>query len=337
MQAVNLGFGRWRGLSAVVVGALYCMSGPVGCNGAESGPSGQALQAQQTSLSPPTTPTTLTAQATQVPPLRLAMSPQRTWRRLNVNGPWAVSPRFVDNARVLLSGRLGRGLMLAEESGRVHVIDSAYQGPVEVRGNELCLPNRRVALNSAPALPRGLLIAGTEACPPPVYNPQLGRVLHESTLGRWSFYPRLGELVFVPMGAAAVLVEDRIPFSIRVSPDGRRVAYAVGSLTNPTLILWDIDQGRRVLGVGVHPVFHPDGMLIYSRPEGRLQLGSLTTVARAELRAHDLTTHESWNLTHTPDLAEMEPALSPDGNRLAFSDWRRGGAYLVSLSRRAAP
>jgi WD40-like Beta Propeller Repeat len=333
MKAVNWRVGRWWGYAAIAMGALIWVVGSGGCSSSESGPPGQVLRAQQTPL------TTQTAKATQtqMSTARLAMSPRRTWKRFNVDGPWALSPRFVDDALVLLSGRLGQGLLLAGESGAVHVIDPAYKGPVEVRGRVICLPNRRAGVDKAPALPAGWRVAGAEACPPESFNSELGRVLHESTVGRWSFYPRIGELVFVPMGGTAVLVEDRIPFSIQVSPDGRRVAYAVGKLPSPTLILWDTDQGRRQLGVGVHPVFHADGLLLYSRPEGRLQLGSLTTVARAELRAHDLITHESWNLTDTPDLAEMEPALSPDGNRLAFSDWRRGGAYLVTLNRRVAP
>lgn len=321
MKRTNGGFGRWWSLCSVALGALLWVVGPSGCSSSESGPSGPSGQVQRP----------------QRPPPRLTMSPRTTWQRLNADGPWAVSPRFVDNALVLLSGRVGRGLLLAQDSGVLHVIDPVYQGPVEVQGRVICLPNHRATMDDVPALPGGLRLAGADSCPPTGFNPELGQVLHESAVGRWSLFPRRGELVFVPMGGAAVLVEDRVPFSIRVSPDGRRAAYAVGKLPSPTLILWDAEQGRRVLGVGVHPVFHPDGLLIYSRPDGRLRLGNLTSVARAELRAHDLTTHESWNLTDTPDLAEMQPALSPDGNRLAFSDWRRGGAFLVTLSRRVTP
>lgn len=311
---------------AVGLGALLCVPG-IGCL-SDPGPAKQIQREQGAALS--AAPAPLSALAAPAAPSRLALSPQSSWQRLDAPGGWALSPRFVDDALVLLSGKLGRGLFLAEDRGAVHVIDPGYRGPVELLGRVICLPNR-ATVTDPPAMPGGLQVAGAGTCPSAGFNPELGQVLHESDVGRWSLHPRRGELVFTPMGEDPVLVEDRVPFSIRVSPDGRRAAYVLGKLTSPTLILWDADQGRRVLGAGVYPVFHPDGLLIFGRPDGRRLLGSITSVARSELRAHDLTTHESWDLTNTPDLAEMEPALSPDGSRLVFSDWRGGGAYLVTL------
>lgn len=326
MRRANRGVGYWPVVRFAALGALLLGVGSGGCNQGGSVPTGQATVAQKLKQPQP--------QRVE----RLTLSPRADWQRLDGDIGFAVSPRFVGDDLVLLSGHVGKGLYLAEDTGEVHLIDASYRGPVELRGDGrvVCLPNR-ASVQVQPTLPGGLRVAGAETCPPPGFNPELGQVLHESDLGRWSFHPRRQELVFVPTGEQPILVEDRGPHYIRVSPDGSRVAYSLGPLPSPTLFLWEASQGHRDLGVGAHPVFHPDGLLIYSRPDGKRMLGSLTSVARAELRAHDLSTHESWNLTDTPDLAEMQPAISPDGGRLAFSDWRRGGAYLVTLSRRVDP
>ncbi|MFH2007718.1 MAG: hypothetical protein ABI333_14125 [bacterium] len=247
-----------------------------------------------------------------------------------------VSPRFArEGSHLLLSGRGGTGLFVADRDGALHVIDSTYRGPVrlDVAERTVCLPNRET-ISTPRSLPKGLRVVGARACPPVPFDPETGQVLRDGASGRWIHRPLRGELQFRPPGGRTVVVDDRVPWSIRVSPDGRRVAYCVGSLPDQTLYLWDEARGRRSLGTGVHPVFHPDGLLIYSRPEGVAHVGKFTTVARAELRAHDLATGASWDLTATPDIAEMQPALSPDGSRLAFADWRWGGVYQAAFGHR---
>jgi hypothetical protein len=304
-----------------MAGCVWCLAAlPMGCQGAEP------VDAAQSSRS-------LRAMS------RLALTPRTQWQRLNRDGLWLVSPRFArEGSLLVLSGRGGKGLFVEGPDGALHVIDPTYRGPVTLNGADrvVCLPNR-VSVPSPGALPAGLRIAGERDCPPVPFDPEIGQVLHDGAYGRWTHHPLRGELQVRPPGGRTVLVDDRAPWSIRVSPDGKRVAYSVGSLPEPTLYLWDETRGRRSLGTGVHPVFHPDGLLIYSKPDGALSLGKYTTVARAELIAHDLETGASWNLTDTPDLAEMQPALSPDGSRLAFVDWRWGGAYVATFDQRRHP
>lgn len=317
MQSTDHRVGLLAGIVTVAVGALLVAALPGGCDATGPGSTGQATRA-------------LTTES------RLSLTPRARWRRLNPDSAWLVSPRFVrDGSLLLLSGRGGKGLFVASPTGPLQVIDPTYRGPVELdgAGRVLCLPNRDTVDAPRPG-PEGLMVAGAQTCPPVPFDPEMGQELHDGASGRWTHHPLRGELVFRSASGRTVLVDHRVPWSIRVSPDGRRVAYSVGRLPSPTLFLWDEERGHRSLGTGVHAVFHPDGLLIYSRPDGALYLGGLTTVARADLRAHDLDTDVSWNLTDTPDLAEMEPAISPDGRRLAFADWRRGGAYLVTLNRR---
>jgi hypothetical protein len=183
-------------------------------------------------------------------------------------------------------------------------------------------------------LPLGLRIAPAESCPPEPFDPEIGRILYDGPQGRWIHHALRGDLVYQPRDEAPEVVEQRVPWSIRISSDGRLAAYSVGSLPDPELFLCEQAQGCSRIGIGVHATFHPDGLLIYSQPAGTRYAGSLTTVARAELRAHDLETGESWELTATPGVAEMEPAVSPEGDRLAFSDWRTGTAYLVTIQGR---
>ena len=42
-------------------------------------------------------------------------------------------------------------------------------------------------------------------------------------------------------------------------------------------------------------------------------------------------------LTSTVDLAEMEPAVSPTGDAVAFSDWLGGAVWVAPVMRGGAP
>jgi len=320
MEGVNGFTRRSLGLLAAAGGALFLSVLPCGCDGADRGDAVQIPRALKTES-------------------RLSLTPRTQWQPVNQDAAWLVSPRFAGNGSLLLlSGRAGRGLFVAGPGGALHVIDPTYRGPVslDVAADTVCLPNRETA-PSPRTLPKGLRVVGASACPQAPFDQKAGQVLHEGPSGRWIHHPLRGELHLQRPDGRLVVVDDGVPWSIRVSPDGKRAAYSVGSLPHATLVLWDEAQGHRSVGIGVHPVFHPDGLLIYSRPDGVLSRGNLTTVARAELRAYDLKTGASWNLTDTPDLAEMQPALSPDGSRLAFADWRWGGAYLVTFDQRRRP
>lgn len=267
----------------------------------------------------------------------LALAPRSEWRKLNPDGPWLVSPRFTAGGEMLLiSGLKGTGLYVSDVAGELHLLDPTYRGPASIQpdGHSLCLPNRAETGEVERALPLGLQLAPANSCYPARYDPELGDILHEGPAGRWIHHAMNGELWLETPRGEKVLVEHRGPWSIRVSPDGRRVAYSLGTLPGSRLYLWDDEHGPRELGAGVHPVFHPDGLLIFSKPSDLMPRGSLTTVAQADLHALDLESGRSWALTDTPQLSEMQPALSPDGSRLAFADWRNGGLYVVSLNRR---
>jgi len=147
-----------------------------------------------------------------------------------------------------------------------------------------------------------------------------------------------GTIVIDDTGRGPVVVEERTPWSVRVSQNGRRVAYVVGSLGAPTLYVHDDDHGRRRLGRGAYPVWFPDGRtLIFAVPGPLVRRGGHSTVHASELHAWDAVAGNAWALTNTADLAEMQPAVAPDGGAVAFSDWRYGGLYIVPVTRRQQP
>jgi len=284
----------------------------------------------------PAGPTGARASAASSPPLALA--PRSQWQRLGPStGPWLVSPRFgPEGERILLSGLKGKGLYLAGSNGELQPLSPSYRGPAAIApdGRSLCLPNLSGDPEPGQALPLGLRLAPADACDLVRHDPELGDILYDGPAGRWIHHPLSGELRWEQPGGNFVLVDDRGPWAIRISPDGRRVAYSLGVLPDSRLYLWDDAQGLRELGPGIYPAFHPDGVLIYSRPSGQEMMGSVTTVAQADLHALDLETGRSWPLTDTPDVAEMEVDISPDGAHLAFADWSGGGAYRVAFRER---
>ena len=71
----------------------------------------------------------------------------------------------------------------------------------------------------------------------------------------------------------------------------------------------------------------PDGdRLVIAVPQADHGPDGAPQVLAAELVLLDLRDRSSTSLTDTPSVVEMQPAVAPGGERLAFADWAFGGA-----------
>ncbi|MBW1808231.1 MAG: hypothetical protein JRJ87_08555 [Deltaproteobacteria bacterium] len=121
-------------------------------------------------------------------------------------------------------------------------------------------------------------------------------------------------------------------WGVRVSPGGNLIAFCSGHL--PTAELRVINLAGRTLfsGPGAQTVWHPDGnRLIYTLPLAGLTPAGKVYLAGADLQLLDLNIGRPQPLTETKDIIEMQPAISPQGERLAFVDWQSGTVFLAEI------
>jgi hypothetical protein len=160
-----------------------------------------------------------------------------------------------------------------------------------------------------------------------------GELVKQSPAASWYHHAREGTVTLVRLGQLPELIVDDAAWGVQVAPDDGAVAWSTGSLAEPSLHLRDVRRARwHELGVGAYPAWFPDSRhLVFSRPIGTVRSGEQDNVAGAELVMCDAATGASWALTDTADIAEMEPAVAPDGRSIAFADWHGGGLYRAAV------
>jgi len=229
------------------------------------------------------------------------LAPRASWQpRGGGPGRVRVTPRWLAGSEALLArGEHGRGLFRLDHGG----------APVEPG----ILPRVEV-------------------------DPDLGALLLDDGERRLYHHGFRGRITAVATdGAERVLVEGG-PWAVAVSPDGRRIAYSTGRLEDPMLHLYEEGRGAWTVGRGAQACWFPDGrFLVYAVPGRVVRRGSLTTFQSSELHLYDADQGTTKAFTATPDLAEMEPAVSPGGDVIAFADWHGGAVWIAPLAREGAP
>ena len=199
-----------------------------------------------------------------------------------------VTPTWTgDSSRLLAAGRGGVGLHRVElPTGALKRVD----------------PSERTPRRHEPTGPLGAAVASTED----------GGLV-------W-FHPYPGRIVAAGPGGEQVL-EDAEAWGV-VATSGGRVAWCRGPLAHATITVYGPERGIEELGHGAQPAWVTgQDVLVFARPEADPDTGE---VVASDLWAWTAASGETRRLTETPGVTEMEPAPSPDGRRLAFSDWRSG-------------
>lgn len=268
-----------------------------------------------------------------------SLSSRARWQRLNPAGTFRVSPAWSPGgAWVAAAGRRGRGLFLLEARGAgERAVDAEHRGSWHWRsgdpGEVLCIGagDEADCLDVETGEPRGV---GS----PEVWDDERGRRVWDDGSQQLFHHPRRGTITVVRNGRAPLLVVGGGAWGVRVSRTGRRIAYSTGTLVESELFVYDLLTAQtRALGPGVHPCWFPDDRrLIFTRITHVVRRGGLVHVTEADLQIHDAGTGAIWPATQTPGVAEMQPVVSPDGLRVAFSDWQDGTIYVAPL-RGAAP
>lgn len=275
----------------------------------------------------------------------ITLAPVDTWRRLNPAGTFHTSPVPVPGGRwVALSGWRGRGLFAVPVAGGPLVtVQEGYLGPRRPAGgpDRLCLEDAATRQALVADLARGELAAarGAECVGPDYAQDSLGLVLHAAPGRTLWLHPRRGQLHEETPARGPRLLAEAPMWDVVPGPSGRHVAYATGTLAEPRLHVLDVASGRVTdLGPGAQPAWLPDGAaLVYAVPAGVQRRPGTTSITAADLFGVDLADLRPRQLTRTPAIAEMQPAVSSDGRTLLLSDWRGGGIFAVAISRGVRP
>ncbi|MFH1438753.1 MAG: hypothetical protein ABIJ56_23790 [Pseudomonadota bacterium] len=264
--------------------------------------------------------------------------------RLNPPGSFMTSPHWLpDGSGVIASGHSGIGLFMLKpgDPGSV-TIHETYAGGVDWTddGNTLCLagPGSLGAFDYDAAA--GTLVVSLRSaamCELRAEAKYLEKVVFERSNVRILHDGLYGGLR-VEDGAAETTVEDAGAWSVAISPDGSKIAYCTGSLAEPSLFVYDRAGGKTSVGSGAHPSWFPESrFLVYALPETKQNALGRNAIARSELIILDTLSSTSENLTDTQEAAEMQPAVSPDGNAVVFSDWRTGAITVLPVGKDRKP
>jgi hypothetical protein len=264
---------------------------------------------------------------------------------LTVDALFLVSPRWLpDGTGFLVSGRYGFGLyhvrMSGTRPGTVSEVDAGYRGPVAMGdgGGDFCIDaaGTAEAYVAANGKVRQEESAGS-ACASRLAATLSGEdlVLHDGGAGERVTYDTEDGLIKVSSGGFEQVVNVDYAWDVAVSPDGKKVAWCTGSLRDASLTVYDGTSGVSTPLRGVQPSWFPDGKyLVFASPAFQETLPGVMDVVDSDLYAFNVSTGAVIRLTESPAVCEMQPAVSPDGARVVYGDWKRGSVYGASVERR---
>lgn len=119
------------------------------------------------------------------------------------------------------------------------------------------------------------------------------------------------------------MINDKSSFCPALSPNGKMVAF--NQLDD--IVVMNIDgSGKRVLSVGFNPSWVNDTQIVFERTtdDGH-------TYTSGELYIMNVDGSSLKALTSTQSMIEMNPCVSPDGNKVTFVSFTDGQIYSAEL------
>jgi hypothetical protein len=151
-----------------------------------------------------------------------------------------------------------------------------------------------------------------------VWLAELAQDTDEATL--WTAQPHGSQLVSVPLARS-------VGGDFAVSPDGLSILY-LGTQQSPATATLRTPAQEIRLSLGLtnvsSPVFSPDGRKV-------CLVGSDTADGATSLWIYDLEADTCTRIESTKGLYPTFPAFSPDGQRIAFRNWRLGDVWTVAV------
>ena len=268
-------------------------------------------------------------------------------KRLNPVGPFMTSPAWLpDGSGIIAFGWKGMGLYAADTvSGRIEILGPALRSPLIWSKDRTCFCVREGIGPSLQGWARfdydgvsGKIMPvaeGIEACRAAQGPGETERTLYDQGGLKVIQDERTSSLKILHEGKET-LVEDHGAWGAAVSPVGSRIAYATGPLKDCTLHIYDPVEGKTTIGRGSYPSWFPDGTsIVYAVPETDIDLMGAVRVVRSELYRYDLGSSAPVRLTDTGGIIEMQPSVSPSGDRVAFCDWKGGGLFVMPAGKEA--
>lgn len=262
-----------------------------------------------------------------------SLASQHDWQTYELETTRLVTPLWsADGERLLVRGFHGRGLYLfdaatteLEHAEPDYVGDAAFDEESVCRG-----PNddrHRLVLNTAT---RSWTSTATP-CAISDFDAELGERIAAGPWGAIYHDAYRGIITKVDARGERVELEERGAWNVAVSADGRRLAWCLGTVSEPQLLVYDEASGYHALDRGVHPTWSPNGRyLVFSIPEV-IEMPSGLTSYRAELELYDVEQDRRVALTDTQSIAEMQPRFSPDGRHIAFADWAGRSIHVAAF------
>ena len=114
----------------------------------------------------------------------------------------------------------------------------------------------------------------------------------------------------------------------KISSDGRKVMYSNNIETIDHLFVYDtVSENTVDLGEGFWGQWMPDNRIIYCIPQN-----SGNRIIASELFVINPDGTGKTKITDTPDIIEIQPALSPNGKSIAFRDEKSGKIFIGELN-----
>lgn len=238
---------------------------------------------------------------------------------------FVVTPRWAPDGRSLLvSARGGVGLSIIDlDSRALRTIDATHRGLASFapEGDRVAFQSASETFGEYRVRPGQLRLSNHR----PAYLVERTRSLQGELVaeaaGAQVYFDRYTGGVSRVSPQGTQLIHEAGAWGVQVAATGA-VAFCTGHLPAATLHVWSPAGGDHTIGAGAQPAWFPDGsVLLYVvarwAPEGAVP-------EQSDLWAYDAATGVAQRLTATESVLEMEPAVSPDGARVAFADWGSG-------------